>query len=113
MSRATLEQRAEQALSNADERDEALAAEFGSPGEPVRALQGVDLTIPPGMFGLLGPNGAGKSSLMRTIATLQTDADVGTVDDWRWSGPTPQLGHYAQLLDAPDLLRSAQALTNR
>jgi 5'-3' exonuclease len=51
--------------------------------------------------------------LFRTIATLQTDADVGTVDDWRWSGPTPQLGHYAQLLDAPDLLRSAQALTNR
>lgn len=41
MSRATLEQRAEQALSNADERDEALAAEFGSPGEPVRALQSV------------------------------------------------------------------------
>ena len=51
--------------------------------------------------------------LFRTIATLQTDADVGTVDDWRWSGPTPKLGHYAQLLDAPDLLRSAQALTNR
>lgn len=44
----------------------------------VRALQGVDLTIPPGMFGLLGPNGAGKSSLMRTIATLQ-DPDSGTI----------------------------------
>ena len=37
----------------------------------VRALSGISLTIPPGMFGLLGPNGAGKSSLMRTIATLQ------------------------------------------
>jgi len=44
----------------------------------VRALQGVDLTIPPGMFGLLGPNGAGKSSLMRTIATLQ-DPDGGSI----------------------------------
>jgi ABC-2 type transport system ATP-binding protein len=44
----------------------------------VRALQGVNLTIPPGMFGLLGPNGAGKSSLMRTIATLQ-DPDGGTI----------------------------------
>ena len=44
----------------------------------VRALQGVDLTIPPGMFGLLGPNGAGKSSLMRTIATLQ-EPDAGTI----------------------------------
>ena len=37
-----------------------------------RALDGVDLTIPLGMFGLLGPNGAGKSTLMRTVATLQT-----------------------------------------
>ncbi|QJD77491.1 ABC transporter ATP-binding protein [Spirosoma rhododendri] len=37
----------------------------------VKALNGVSLTIEPGLFGLLGPNGAGKSSLMRTIATLQ------------------------------------------
>jgi ABC-type multidrug transport system ATPase subunit len=36
-----------------------------------RALDGVTLEIPRGMFGLLGPNGAGKSSLMRCIATLQ------------------------------------------
>ena len=36
-----------------------------------RALDGVSLDIPRGMFGLLGPNGAGKSSLMRCIATLQ------------------------------------------
>jgi ABC-type multidrug transport system ATPase subunit len=37
-----------------------------------RALDGVTIDIPPGMFGLLGPNGAGKSTLMRSIATLQT-----------------------------------------
>ena len=43
----------------------------------VRALSGVSLTIPTGMFGLLGPNGAGKSTLMRTLATLQ-DADAGS-----------------------------------
>ena len=36
-----------------------------------RALDGVSLEVPRGMFGLLGPNGAGKSSLMRCIATLQ------------------------------------------
>ena len=36
-----------------------------------RALDGVTLEVPRGMFGLLGPNGAGKSSLMRCIATLQ------------------------------------------
>jgi ABC-2 type transport system ATP-binding protein len=44
----------------------------------VRALRGVTLDIPHGMFGLLGPNGAGKSSLMRTIATLQ-DPDAGSI----------------------------------
>jgi ABC-2 type transport system ATP-binding protein len=36
----------------------------------VTALDGVDLTIPTGLFGLLGPNGAGKSTLMRIICTL-------------------------------------------
>jgi len=44
----------------------------------VRALRGVTLENPQGMFGLLGPNGAGKSTLMRTIATLQ-EADEGTI----------------------------------
>jgi ABC-type multidrug transport system ATPase subunit len=44
----------------------------------VRALDGVSLTIPRGMFGLLGPNGAGKSTLMRILATLQ-EADSGSV----------------------------------
>ena len=38
----------------------------------VKALDGVSLTIPAGLYGLLGPNGAGKSTLMRTIATLQS-----------------------------------------
>ena len=42
----------------------------------VRALDGVDLSIPHGLFGLLGPNGAGKSSLMRTLATLQEAEDA-------------------------------------
>lgn len=44
----------------------------------VRALDGVNLSIPTGMFGLLGPNGAGKSTLMRTIATLQAP-DTGAI----------------------------------
>ncbi|MCC7249963.1 MAG: ABC transporter ATP-binding protein [Lysobacter sp.] len=48
----------------------------------VRALDGVSLDIPRGMFGLLGPNGAGKSSLMRTLATLQeADSGTATFDD--------------------------------
>lgn len=44
----------------------------------VRALDGVNLTMPRGMYGLLGPNGAGKSTLMRTIATLQ-EPDEGEI----------------------------------
>ncbi|MEO1525731.1 MAG: ABC transporter ATP-binding protein [Planctomycetota bacterium] len=43
----------------------------------VRALKGISLTIPTGMYGLLGPNGAGKSTFMRILATLQ-DADQGS-----------------------------------
>jgi ABC-type multidrug transport system ATPase subunit len=37
---------------------------------PVTALKGIELDVPPGMFGLLGPNGAGKSTLMKILAGL-------------------------------------------
>ncbi|MGC1492580.1 MAG: ABC transporter ATP-binding protein, partial [Candidatus Acidiferrum sp.] len=43
----------------------------------VRALRGVSLEIPPGMFGLIGPNGAGKSTFMKILATL-LDPDTGS-----------------------------------
>lgn len=37
----------------------------------VTALDGVDLSVPPGtVFGLLGPNGAGKTTVVRILATL-------------------------------------------
>jgi len=36
----------------------------------VTALAGLDLEVPPGMFGLLGPNGAGKSTFMKILAGL-------------------------------------------
>src|SRR5918993_3573702 len=45
----------------------------------VRALKGVSLEAPPGMFGLLGPNGAGKTTLMKIAATL-LEPDSGTVE---------------------------------
>jgi ABC-type multidrug transport system ATPase subunit len=60
----------------------------------VRALRGVSLDIPNGMFGLLGPNGAGKSTLMRTIATLQ-DPDAGSI----------KLGDLDVLADKPAIRR--------
>jgi ABC-2 type transport system ATP-binding protein len=43
----------------------------------VRALRGISLEIPTGMFGLVGPNGAGKSTLMKILATL-LEPDEGT-----------------------------------
>jgi len=36
----------------------------------VRALDGISLTIPVGLYGLLGPNGAGKTTFLRILATL-------------------------------------------
>ncbi len=44
-----------------------LSKRFGA----VRAVAGVDLTIPRGtVFAVLGPNGAGKTTLIRMLATL-------------------------------------------
>jgi ABC-2 type transport system ATP-binding protein len=43
-----------------------------------RALDGIDLSIPPGViYGLLGPNGAGKTTTIRILATL-APADTGS-----------------------------------
>ena len=39
-----------------------------------QALKDVSLSIHEGMYGLLGRNGAGKTSLMRILATLQTQS---------------------------------------
>ncbi len=54
-----------------------------------------------------------QALLFRRIATLELDADVGAVDDWRWSGPTEALAGFAEQLDAPDILRSARTLADR
>ncbi len=51
-----------------------------------KALKGVSLDVPPGMFGLLGRNGAGKSTLMRIIATLQ-EPDEGSITLGDRAGP--------------------------
>jgi ABC-2 type transport system ATP-binding protein len=44
----------------------------------VTALNGIDLDVPPGMYGLLGPNGAGKSTFMKILAGL-LEPTSGTV----------------------------------
>jgi ABC-type multidrug transport system ATPase subunit len=48
----------------------------------VTALNGISLSIGPGVLGLLGPNGAGKSTLMRIVATVMKPTS-GSV---RWNG---------------------------
>jgi len=48
---------------------------------PVTALQGINLDVPPGMFGLLGPNGAGKSTLMKILAGLLEATSGGVTLD--------------------------------
>jgi 5'-3' exonuclease len=48
--------------------------------------------------------------LFRRIATVETDVDVGAVDDWRWTGPTDEFAEIAERLDEPALATRAEAL---
>ena len=50
------------------------------------------------------------AELFRRIATLRTDHPVGTVDEWRWTGPTPEFGAWTERLGAPGMLRRAERL---
>nr|BBH87697.1 ABC transporter ATP-binding protein [Thermosporothrix sp. COM3] len=47
-----------------------VSKRYGSPKKGRLALDNVDLSIQPGVFGLLGRNGAGKSTLLQILATL-------------------------------------------
>jgi 5'-3' exonuclease len=51
--------------------------------------------------------------LFRRLATLVTDIDVGTVDSWRWSGPTASFRPMAERLQAPELVTRAGLLASR
>ena len=48
--------------------------------------------------------------LFRRIATVETDADVGAVDSWRWTGPTADFAEVAAELGDERLVARAQKL---
>jgi hypothetical protein len=48
--------------------------------------------------------------LFRRIATVERDADVGTVDQWRWTGPTEGFAAVAEALGDPRLVERATRL---
>ena len=60
---------------------EGLTKVYGSRGQVVRALDGLDLSVEEGtVLGLLGPNGAGKTTTVRVLATLlRPDSGRATV----------------------------------
>ena len=51
--------------------------------------------------------------LFRLLATLVTDIDVGTVESWRWTGPTDDFPAMAERLQAPELVGRAVSLASR
>jgi len=80
--------------------------------------------IPPaaGQWDVPGLRGAAKLSatlqaqfadalLFRQIATVDTDVDVGSVDEWKWQGPTDDFAAVAAELGAPGLVAYANRLS--
>ncbi|WP_042940108.1 ABC transporter ATP-binding protein [Rhodococcus sp. AW25M09] len=69
----------------------AVVKEYPTGEQPVRALDGIDLTIEGGQFvSLVAPSGAGKSTLLHMLGALDTptsgsirfnDVEVTTLDD--------------------------------
>jgi 5'-3' exonuclease len=53
------------------------------------------------------------AELFKRLATLRTDADVGTVDDWEWRGPAADVGEWATRFGAPELVERAERLSQR
>jgi 5'-3' exonuclease len=50
------------------------------------------------------------AELFRHIATIDTEVEVGSVDDWRWTGPTERFADVAGELGVPALHRRAESL---
>jgi hypothetical protein len=48
--------------------------------------------------------------LFRRIATTINDVPVGEVDDWHWTGPTPEFADFCADLGIPRLAEKAAGL---
>jgi ABC-2 type transport system ATP-binding protein len=80
----------------------------------VRALDGLDLTIPRGgVYGVLGPNGAGKSTLFRILLGLIRPTDgsatvmggpIGQISTMRRSGSMIETPRFPPFLTARQVL---------
>jgi len=62
-----------------------LVKEFPTPGEPLRVLDEVSLTLAPGQqLAIVGPSGSGKSTLLHIVGTLDTPTrgrvEINSVD---------------------------------
>ena len=81
---------------------------------PVRALDGLDLTVAPGaIFGFLGPNGAGKTTTLRILAGLAQatagrswlmGAEVGRSETRQLFGYLPDVPAYYGWMNAREYL---------
>lgn len=89
---------------------QSLHKHFGS----VHALDGLDLTVPPGaVFGFLGPNGAGKTTTLRILTGLARATagrawilgeEVGRGDTRRHLGYLPDVPAYYGWMNAREYL---------
>jgi 5'-3' exonuclease len=50
------------------------------------------------------------AALFKDLATLRTDADVGTVDDWEWRGPNDDFTDWCESFGWPRLAEQAAKL---
>jgi 5'-3' exonuclease len=82
-----------------------------------------DIPAAAGQWDVDGLRGAAKLSstlqerldeayLFRAIATIDTDVEVGVVDEWRWTGPTDEFAATAERIGAPDLASQARSLAS-
>ncbi|MEZ5231660.1 MAG: 5'-3' exonuclease H3TH domain-containing protein [Acidimicrobiia bacterium] len=81
-----------------------------------------DIPAAPGQWEVPGLRGAAKLAttlqagmadalLFRTLATLSiVGPEVGTVEQWRWSGPTDAAEDWGRYLDLPNLARRTRRL---